>query len=250
MKIVLIGSGNVAWNLGKLFGQHNHKVLQVVSRNKVTATQLTIMLQCKNEQNLINLNQEADIYIICINDDALPTIAAELKNLNKLIVHTSGTVEIEILKNCSSQFGALYPLQSLVYGTTQIPEIPFLITGNTTDTEKLLQQFVQSLQMPVSITNGTDKAKLHLAAVLVNNFTNHLYTLAENWCNINNLDFKLLLPLIDQTVHRMHTQSPAVLQTGPAIRGDATTIQKHLELIKNDAYLSELYKLMSKGIIK
>jgi predicted short-subunit dehydrogenase-like oxidoreductase (DUF2520 family) len=248
MKIVLIGSGNVAWNLGKLFVQHHHEVVQIISRNAHTATALAYELNTESSNYFSVINKDADIYIVCVNDDALPIIAQELIGLNKLVVHTSGAISANVLQDCSSQYGVMYPLQSLVSNAKQLPSIPFLIQANNTSTVTLIENFLKTLSNKVTQVTDAQKAQLHLAAVLVNNFTNHLYNIAEQWCIKNNLDFNLLLPLIEQTTTRLKTQSPSQLQTGPAIRGDKATIEKHLALIKDDAYLTELYTLLTKGI--
>ncbi len=248
MKIVLIGSGNVAWNIGKLCVQHNHEVVQIISRNASTASALAYELNTESSNYFSVINKEADIYIICVNDDAIPSIALELNGINKLVVHTSGALSADVLQACSSIYGVLYPLQSLVSNATKVPTIPFLVQGNNRTTTTLIETFALSLSNKVQVVTNEEKVNFHLSAVLVNNFTNHLYTLANNWCLKNKIDFSMLLPIIEQTATRIKTQTPQALQTGPAIRGDKQTIAKHIELLQNEAYLTELYALLTKGI--
>jgi predicted short-subunit dehydrogenase-like oxidoreductase (DUF2520 family) len=253
MKIVLIGSGNVAWNLGKLFVQHQHEVEQIISRNGTTASALAYELNTESSYYFSVLHKNADLYIITVNDGAIAAIANELTGLNKLVVHTSGAMDINLLENCSNEYGVLYPLQSLLYGTKEIPEIPFLIQGNTEEVKNKITEFAATLSPQVIKITNEEKVELHLAAVFVNNFTNHLYTIAYNWCNKNNLDFKVLLPLIKETTNKLTNAKgelvkPNTLQTGPAIRKDKVTIAKHEALIQEEIYMLELYKLLSKGI--
>jgi predicted short-subunit dehydrogenase-like oxidoreductase (DUF2520 family) len=249
MKIVLFGSGNVAWNLGKLFVQYGHEVVQIVSRNTSTASALAYELNTESANYMSIINKEADLYVIAVKDAAIPLLVEQLTGLNRLIVHTSGAVPIEVLQPCSNQYGSLYPIQSLVYGVKEIPSISFLIEGNTSIVEQVLTSFVQSLQSTVQTLKKDDKLKLHLAAVLVNNFTNHLYKLAYDWCIKNNLDFQLLLPLIKETAERITEANPALLQTGPAARNDKVTIEKHKAALKDDPKLLAFYNLFTESIM-
>jgi predicted short-subunit dehydrogenase-like oxidoreductase (DUF2520 family) len=256
MKIVLIGSGNVAWNLGKLFVQYQHEVVQIISRNAATATALAYELNTESANYFSILNKDADLYVIAVKDDAIESIAKEMVGLNKLIVHTSGAIPITSLEKTSTIYGSLYPIQSLIYGVKKIPQIPFLVQGNTENTVQQLNAFVQTLQSNFTTIKNEDKAKLHIAAVLVNNFTHHLYVLAQQWCKKQNLDFALLLPLIQETANRVVEEyknnanvNLQQLQTGPAVRGDEETIAAHKMLLKEDEKLLELYDLLTKSIL-
>jgi predicted short-subunit dehydrogenase-like oxidoreductase (DUF2520 family) len=261
MKIVLIGSGNVAWNLGKLFVAQRHEVVQIISRNAATASALAYEIDTESGNYFSILNRDADLYVIAVKDAAIELVAKELVGLNKLIIHTSGAVSIDVLKQCSTSYGSLYPLQSMVYGAKEIPIISFLIQGSDTRVAEQLQEFVQSLQSEVRVVSDADKLYLHIAAVFVNNFTNHLYSLAYDWCKKNNIDFTLLQPLIEASVARLyvdadksptalHTQiHPKSLQTGPAIRNDKATIAKHIEALKDDANLLAFYHLFTNSIM-
>jgi predicted short-subunit dehydrogenase-like oxidoreductase (DUF2520 family) len=254
MKIVLIGSGNVAWNLGRLFVHHKHEVVQIISRNAQTATELAYELNTESANYFSIINKQADIYIITVNDDAIDNIANELLGLNKLVVHTSGAMNMDILAKCTNTYGVLYPLQSLVYGAKELPEIPFLIQGNTNEVKNKLTEFAATLSPQVLKISDEEKIELHVAAVFVNNFTNHLYVLAQQWCKEHNLDFSLLLPLIKETTDRVLAEknNPNMrlrdLQTGPAIRNDKVAIAKHKELLKAHPYMLSLYELMTNGI--
>ena len=246
MKIVLIGSGNVAWNLGILFTQYKHEVVQVLGSNTNTASALAYQLNTQSTQHFSILNTTADIYIIAVNDNAVPAVVQQLVGLNKLVVHTSGALPISILQSCTNTYGALYPLQSLVYGTTNLPLIPFVIQGNTNAVETQLQAFTQSLNCNYTIATPTQKLDLHIAAVFANNFTNCLYTLAYNWCQQQHINFELLLPLIKASANKIANENPAILQTGPAIRHDTTTIQLHQHTLQGNETMLAFYNMFTK----
>lgn len=95
--------------------------------------------------------------------------------------------------------------------------------------------------------NSSQREQLHLAAVLVNNFTNHLFVEANLICKKNNLPFDLLLPLIKETVQKVEKLSPNEAQTGPASRNDSETISKQIKLIPNNR-LKKIYKALTSAI--
>lgn len=252
MNVVLIGSGNVAWNLGRLVKQPGHDIVQIMARNGKTGTELAYELDTESASYWSILKRDADIYIICVNDDALPEVARELGELKLkkgLVLHTSGTVPVDVLRGSSSKYGVLYPLQSLRYGAKDLPEIPFLVEGKDEDTTVAIKSFAHTLTANIKAVSTEQRQKMHLAAVLVNNFANFLFIQAEEWCIKNNLDFRQLIPLIRETGLRMDAGNPKGLQTGPAIRNDVTTIDLHRKLLADDPELLGLYDRFTKGIM-
>ncbi|MCU0388775.1 MAG: DUF2520 domain-containing protein [Chitinophagaceae bacterium] len=249
MKICLLGSGNTATVLGHLSKKAGHEVLQVFGRNKDTTQNLADSLGCNAAFSWEDVMKDADIYIIALPDTVLPTVYQNLQLKKGIAVHTAGSVSIDVLKGVCQNYGVLYPLQSLRASEKQSPDIPFLIDGNTVEDKTLLMDFASGLSPMVSLANDEQRLNLHLAAVWVNNFSNHLFTLAWEFCNQNGADFKMLLPLMEHTVGRLHFSSPPSVQTGPAIRGDFATIEKHLGVLAGKPEMAALYRQLSDAII-
>lgn len=248
MNIVLIGSGNVATVLGKKIQAAGHDILQVAGRNEIATAELAALLNCEFTINWNFINRHADLYIIAVSDAALPGIHKQLDLDKKLVVHTAGSVSKEVLNKVSKNYGVLYPLQSLRKEKQSLPEIPFLIDANTQDSIALLQDFAETISGNVQVADDESRKKIHLSAVLVNNFTNHLYALAAEYCKNEHLDFSLLQPLIEETAERIQSASPIDVQTGPAIRKDDATIQQHLKLLQLHPGLMKLYELFTDSI--
>jgi predicted short-subunit dehydrogenase-like oxidoreductase (DUF2520 family) len=175
-------------------------------------------------------------------------VAGQLQLAKRLVVHTAGSVPMDVLKNASPNYGILYPLQSLRKEMEKLPEIPFLIDGNTPDDLAVIGEFSSTLSNQVQKANDEQRSKIHLAAVMVSNFTNHLYALAHQYCQREQLDFNMLLPLIISIAERLRDFEPAAVQTGPAARRDERTINKHLELLNDHPQLREFYWLFTKSI--
>ena len=249
MDIVMIGSGNVAAVLGRKFRAAGHSILQIYSRNASVASKLAYEwdTESTNYKSLINPN--ADVYIIAVSDDAVGDVASALKLPGKVVAHTAASVPKEILEKISPHYGVFYPLQSLRKEMTALPDTPVFYDGSDEKTKKTLATLALSIS-PDNVRQAGDneRAKLHVAAVIVSNFTNHLYTLAEDYCRREGLDFKQLLPLIKETAERVKEISPNQSQTGPAIRHDGETIHHHLELLKDHPHLKNIYILLTESI--
>lgn len=249
MDIVIFGSGNAAAVLGRKFKAAGHTILQVYSRNAAAATELAYEWNSESTNYKSTINKNADVYIIAVNDEAIGEITDGLKLPGKVIVHTAAAVPKEILKTVSEHYGVFYPLQSLRKEMITLPEIPVFIDGSDEFTKKKLESLAHSIANEKVVHAGDDaRMKLHVAAVVVSNFTNHFYTLAEEYCRKEGLDFKLLIPLIEETASRVKNVSVKEVQTGPAFRHDKETIKKHLELLKNHPQLKNIYLLMTESI--
>jgi predicted short-subunit dehydrogenase-like oxidoreductase (DUF2520 family) len=250
LRIVIIGTGNVATILGKRFLAADHEIVQVCGRNLLHAEELADVLQAAATTDLTQPDATADLYVIAVSDVAIATVAAGLRLDKKLVVHTAGSVSKDILSVCSKNYGVLYPLQSLRGELNELPDIPFLVDGNTNDDLALITEFAGTLSNQVQQAGDEQRLKLHVAAVIVSNFTNHLYALAKAYCLHEQLDFTLLLPLITAVAERLYDHEPAAVQTGPAVRNDQATIQKHLELLQQHPALKALYGSFTESIRK
>jgi predicted short-subunit dehydrogenase-like oxidoreductase (DUF2520 family) len=214
------------------------------------AEELAETFSASASTDLKNPDPSADLYVIAVSDTAVAAVASELRLNNKLVVHTAGAVSKDVLSGSSKNYGVLYPLQSLRSELNEQPEIPFLVDGNTEDDLTLITEFANTISNQVQQANDEQRLKLHVAAVMVSNFTNHLYTLARAYCLQEHVDFTMLLPLVSAVADRLHEYEPAAVQTGPAVRNDEITIQKHLALLQHHPALKTMYILFTESIRK
>ncbi len=249
MKIVFIGTGNVAQVLARKFQAAGQAIVQVYGRNKPAAEAMADMVNATACSSWEGITLQADLYVIAISDSALTTATIGLRLSNQLVVHTAGAVPMERLKDISAQYGVLYPFQTIRKEVEPLPPIPFLVDGCSRSVKDRLLELAGTISDKVIIANDTQRMQYHFCAVMTNNFSNYLYVLADDYCNRHGLDFNALLPLIDETAHRLHRFSASQVQTGPAIRKDLTTIQQHLVLLQNEPSLKNLYQLLSDNIL-
>lgn len=242
ISVVIIGSGNVAKHLIKAFLKiENINLKQVYTRNLEDEALLKSSVSTTSDLSLI---KEADVTIIAVSDDAIANISYNLKNA--LVVHTSGSVEMKALKNQKNK-GVFYLLQSF----SKEKEINFsnvpicLEAENKSDLAKL-EKLASLLQGNIYHLSSLQRKKIHVAAVFVNNFTNHMYTIAYNICEEHNVPFDILEPLIEETSQKIKNLTPKEAQTGPAKRNDIETIKNHLNLLSKSQ--QELYLKITQSI--
>jgi predicted short-subunit dehydrogenase-like oxidoreductase (DUF2520 family) len=248
MEIVIIGSGNVATALGRKMLAAGHRIVQVYSRNPEHAAILAGILQSAPVSSLHALRKNAGLTLIAVSDNAFPALLAALPKLTSFLVHTAGSVSMDMLKDSSARYGVLYPLQSFRKEMQTAAEFPLLIDAGTENDLQLLAEIAAGLSKTVIPANDAMRMKYHLGGVFVNNFSNHLFALAESWCHSEGIDFRLLHPLIQETCSRLEYASAEILQTGPAIRNDTETIKKQLGLLRSYPGLSRVYEMLTRSI--
>jgi predicted short-subunit dehydrogenase-like oxidoreductase (DUF2520 family) len=250
MNAVIIGSGNVATTMIRLMLLKGINVSQVFSRNETSAKELNKIYAVPCTSKVDEIVKNADFYLLCISDDALNENLSYLQGLNdKPVYHTAAAVSKEVLKTISADYGVIYPLQSLRKEMKDLPKIPFLLDANNDKTLQMAISIVEKIGDGFAIANDEERLKIHVAAVMVNNFTNHLFALAEEYCKTEKLEFDLLKPLIAETAQRVLKGSPAKMQTGPAVRRDHITMEKHLKILNEHPDLQQLYITLSDSII-
>jgi predicted short-subunit dehydrogenase-like oxidoreductase (DUF2520 family) len=247
--VTLIGAGNVAWHLAKALHSKGYIIHEIWSRTEDSALELTEKFGGHAITSFASLNQDSDLYIIAVNDSAIPMVVRELKTGNNLVVHTAGSVSMKEIAGISSSYGVLYPLQTFSrFIPVNMAEVPFCIEANGAMELALLNQVAGDLTGIVRITNSDERLLLHVAAVFASNYSNLMYTLAKDILSSSGLNFDLLKPLVAETAHKVLTSDPDRVQTGPAKRGDLVIISKHLELLASMPEYAEIYSLLAAKI--
>jgi len=251
-KIVLIGAGNVGFHLGKRLYKKGFEIIQVFSRNKDKAKFLSEKIQAESITDFSKINTNADLYIIAVSDHAIDEVAQKLKANgidNQLVVHTSGATASTVLKPYFAHYGIFYPLQTFrINSKPDFKILPICIDAPNKKDLKKLKKLAKKNCSDVQEINDQERANLHVAAVFVNNFSNHFYSIAEDILGQKNLSLKLLMPLIKETARNIERSSPKDMQTGPAIRNDESTVKKHLQFLEKHPEYRTLYLAISKSI--
>ena len=244
-KVTIIGSGNVAQHLLKAILHSSELHLQQILVRKIESVENLI----DPTKIIINYGDllESDLYIIAVSDSAIREVSLNLPFSDRLVAHTSGTMPLDSMSK-KNRRAVFYPLQTFSKTkSVDFKKVPLCLEAeNLNDLEelKVLGSFISN---KVNLINSQQRKSLHVAAVFVSNFANHLYTIGEEICKENNISFEILKPLIKETAEKIFYLDPKHAQTGPAIRGDQNTIDAHLNFLKNSEY-NKIYKLLTESI--
>jgi predicted short-subunit dehydrogenase-like oxidoreductase (DUF2520 family) len=246
IQVSLIGSGNVAQHLIKAFSKATDiELVQVFSRQPEGVNHLI-----SSTKIITNLNElkPVDLVIIAVTDNAIASVSKQIPFSHQLVVHTSGSVTMDAL-DTKNRKGVFYPLQTFSKAKeVDFSVIPICLEATTDADYNTLETVAKSISTAIYNVNSEQRKALHVAAVFVSNFVNHLYQIGQDICQENELDFDILKPLIQETATKTMSLSPKEAQTGPAKRQDTQTINAHLSFLK-DEHQKEIYKLLTKSII-
>lgn len=248
LTINLVGAGNVAWHLSNAFSNTDYTIKQVYSRTQDKAQRLANTFGFKAVNKLADFD-ETNVIILAVDDNQIETVANELPNpFDALVIHTSGSVSIDALK-AHKNAAVFWMIQSLTAGKkTDYSQIPIIVHYSNTNANNIVNELARTISSKVHILADTERRKMHLAAVMANNFTNHLFDLMKQFTHQNELDFSLLKPIIDSTIENAINGDPNLLQTGPAIRRDHKTLQAHQQLLTHNKTLASVYEALTNSI--
>lgn len=248
MKIVFLGSGNVATHLARALKASGNEIVQVYSRTAENAKLLAAQTGAEPVSVLGAVDPSVDLYIFSVKDDALPEVIRQMPQTNGVWVHTAGSIPATLFSSRKEAYGVIYPLQTFSRDRAlPMHDVPLFIEGSTPETTLFLEHLAGTLSAHVIPLSGEKRRYLHLAAVFACNFTNHMYTLAADILRREQIPFDVLKPLITETAAKVMTMDPVKAQTGPAVRSDKEVMQRHLALI-DEPWEKEIYSLISKSI--
>lgn len=246
----IYGTGNMAWNLSHALYKSGHVIDTVIGRDVNKAKELASKFGAFYTSEYQPKLGQNDFLVLCLNDDSYQEVIAQLpENIPACMVHTSGSVGLDVLSDKFKNCGVLYPLQSFRKDyLLDFLKIPVFYEGNHTFSEKVLQEVADSLSNTIVQCDSRQRAQYHLAAVWVNNFTNLMYHIGYDYLQNHQLNFDHLLPIIKETAYRLQPkENPKDYQTGPAKRNDEAIMNKHLQMLDDDV-LQKIYALLSKKI--
>lgn len=257
MRVVLVGSGNVATNLGFALQKVGHEVVQVYSLHLSSARELAQKLGIDTYTDSLDTLPNADLVILSVKDDAVETVAARVAeryretDTKPIVIHTAGSMCMDLIP--MARKGVIYPMQTFSKSyRVDFQNVPLFVEASDPATEDILMKFAQSLSEQVYKLSSADRQYLHLAAVFCCNFANHCMDMGATLLEKHGIPFRVMLPLIDETTKKLHTLLPREAQTGPAVRKDGNVLSRQMGILQRDGEgdLASIYQLLSRNIQK
>lgn len=246
-----IGAGNMSWSLIPALQKAGHHIIQLISRSEEKLEHFAATYNIPIiSTNLQDLNPKVDFVFLTVSDQAVEKIAKTLPKTNATFLHTSGSISLESLSPIGEHIGVFYPMQTFTrQKLVDFYPVPIFLEGKNETVEKRLYELAQTISNNVQFLNSQDRLRLHMGAVISCNFTNYLYQLTNKVLpHQAGLDFSIYTPLLREQLDKALAFQPQHTQTGPAIRGDIVTLQKHLTLLKDQPEIRELYLKLSNMI--
>jgi len=253
MNVSFIGSGNLAWHLAPALDNTDYSVKEVFSLHTKHAEALISRLYHAKVKATLDFSESPSrIFIIAVSDDVIPEIAQEMiLPDDSILLHTSGSQPLNVLAYAATtRIGVLYPLQTFTKNKkVAFQEIPIFVESEDRDTEKAILHMAGSISTKVFKISSSEREALHVAAVFVSNFTNHMLTISQDIAASHKMDFEWMKPLLVETINKALALGPEAAQTGPAKRGDLEILDRHLALLENDEAVAEIYRVISQHIV-
>ncbi len=249
--IVILGAGNVATHLSIALKKAGLEIKCVYSKTIDAAKKLALKVDSHYTNKIEQIPVEADLYIIAVKDEVIEVVIKHLKLKYGVVVHTAGSISIDVFKEKFENYGVFYPLQTFSKDReTDFSVVPICIEANRKKLEDILLELGKRLSNNVRIVDSNKRKKLHLAAVFACNFANHMYSIATEILKDTDLSFDFLKPLIDETAQKAIDSDPGLAQTGPAVRNDQNVIKEHLRMLKDNPEFEKIYSFVSDSIYK
>lgn len=247
--IVILGAGNVATHLSLALHKAGFKIKCVYSKTVEAAKKIAVKVNAHYTNIIDHLPVEADLYIVAVRDEVIVEIIRHLKPEYGVVVHTAGSISMNIFQGTYSHYGVLYPLQTFSKSrNVEFSNLPLFIEASDELLEEKLKFLANSISNSVRVLDSEKRKILHLSAVFACNFTNHMYSIANELIKKADVPFDILKPLIEETARKAIESDPEKAQTGPAVRNDQNVIQNHLEMLNDYPEFEKIYRFVSESI--
>ncbi len=242
--VTIIGSGKVANQLAVAFHVNEIQIVQIYGRRIGKARAIAELCNAEAVSNYDQISHSADVYVLTVSDDAIETVQASLPlpiRENKIVVHTSGFSSINKLHSVKHR-GVFYPLNTFAEGSTvDFKQTPVFIDWVEKKDKEILHKLATRISDKVQDADDAQREQLHVAAVIVSNFSVALSDIAQKLMDDASLPMQYLKPLMERTYSNLLNHDAAEVITGPAVRGDEVVIEKHLRKLESYKEIRDIY---------
>ena len=245
------GAGRVASALCIKMYSSGLDIRQIVSADASNGRSLAA--SCKALwSNELSYSSSNSIIIVAVTDHKLRTVLENIKcDPDTIVVHTAGSIGLDIFPDHMKRKGVFYPLQTFSKNReVNFSDLPFFLEGSDSDVRDALKDLAETIGGKIYFADTESRKALHLAAVFICNFTNHMLTAGKDIAARKGIAFDVFEHLIKETIDKALTEGPGNSQTGPAVRNDLNVIEKHLDLLSYTPEYRNVYMEITNSIIQ
>jgi predicted short-subunit dehydrogenase-like oxidoreductase (DUF2520 family) len=247
MNFSIAGTGNAAHHFAMMLTAAGHRLIQVYARQLESAARFADRYGAMSIEDPSDFYENNDLVIVAVSDQAIEQVCIRVPR-GLLVVHTSGATPLSVIPH--ERRGVIWPLQTLSEAKdVDYATLPLCMEASDQVTAAVLSGWFSSISNAWHEVSGMQRQALHMAAVWSCNFTNYCYRVAQQICREHKLPAHLLQPLIEETAFKLQSMTAKAAQTGPAERGDLSTIRIHLDLLEEDEIHRDLYRTLSELIM-
>ena len=260
MKIGFYGAGRVGCTLGRYFREHGLNVTGFYSRNPEHAEEAAQLTGTSRYETCESLLDENDVLFLTVSDKAIPVVTKQLTDMGKdllkgkLLCHTSGAMSSAVFSGTGAFGYSIHPLLAISNRENSYRDLPqafFTVEGDPEYLQYWLE-LLSGIGLYVKTISAEEKVRYHAAAVMASNLVCGLYDMAAEElakCGFTKSEAEQALKGLFLENAKGITKNGVTAQlTGPAERGDAETVRKHLSVIEEDT--REAYRLLSEKVLK
>lgn len=249
--LLIVGTGNAAWHIGHACKMAGVELKGIVARDAMKGRELANFLGGIPYYAFFNNLPDADAFLLAVRDDAIETVAEQLAQEGQLMIHCSGSMQADVLQVADNAYGVMWPMHSLQkQDPDSLKETLIAVQGNTPQTEQDIWQLASRISDRAMIVAEHQRMAMHMCAVWINNYTNHMLNIGYQLLKEHQVDFKLFMPILRTHIAALETHTPDEIQTGPAKRGDMETLEKHRKMLHTHPDLLQLYDQLAEHILK
>ena len=247
MRIAVLGAGRVGTAVAVLLARAGHDVVAVAGRG-ATRERTATWLPGVPVLEPADAARRGELVLIAVPDDVIGEVAAALVEDDAVapgvwVAHTSGTRGLDVLapvRDVGGRALAFHPLQTFPDVESAIAAIPGCTVAITAEDEAgfaLGEGLARDLRAVPFRLRDELRPVYHAAAVFASNYLVAISGVAERLFREAGVPDPLaaMRPLQAATLDNVGRLGAAAALTGPAARGDAGTIAKHLQVLAASA---------------
>jgi predicted short-subunit dehydrogenase-like oxidoreductase (DUF2520 family) len=244
MNVSVVGAGRVGTAMAVLLGRAGHRIVAVSGRG-ATRDRASRFLSDVPFLDPIDAARAGELVLIGVPDDEIPAIVGQIAGgggfrPGQWVAHLSGASGLDVLspgRAAGARPLALHPLQTFpdVAGALErLPGCVMAVTAEDAEGYMVGERIADDLMTRSFRLDDAMRPLYHAAAVFASNYLVVASGIAEDLFRLAGVPDPLsaMLPLQRASLDNVERLGPGEALTGPAVRGDASTIERNLVALR------------------